>query len=217
MIMASSNDYRRQFCTLEEEVKNAIRDLMQSNNLTEIELDNETSINHQIGYYSDINGWMGQEIRKIEIINDTFQLTTIYEDELFNDSVPADEWVNILGAVEEQIEKTCKPRYYMAIDFYQQDEHYVQGYGDITYLDECESYPTLMDAKRKVMKTAMADTNDLSNILPIYTIYETKGEQTKPVSHMFCTHHCFLLGIEPPVVTDDLINQGMTNVYIHTL
>lgn len=39
--MAKSIDYRRQFCTLEEEVKNAIRDLMQSNNLTEIELDND--------------------------------------------------------------------------------------------------------------------------------------------------------------------------------
>lgn len=104
--MANSIDYRRQFCTLEEEVKNAIRDLMIENHLTDIELDNETSINHQIGYYSDLNGWMGQEIRKIEIVNDTFQLTSIYEDELFNDSIPADEWVNILGAVEEQIEKT---------------------------------------------------------------------------------------------------------------
>lgn len=106
--MAKSIDYRRQFCTLEEEVKNAIRALMVENHLTEIELDNETSINHQIGYYSDLNGWMGQEIRKIELVcdNDQLVLTTIYEDELFNDSIPADEWVNILGAVEEQIEKT---------------------------------------------------------------------------------------------------------------
>jgi hypothetical protein len=215
--MANSIDYRRQFCTLEEEVKNAIRDLMQNNNLTEIELDNETSINHQIGYYSDINGWMGQEIRKIEIINDTFQLTTIYQDELFNDSVPADEWVNILGAVEEQIEKTYKPRYYPVFNDYEPRERHCFGYGDIVNIDECESFPTLLDAKKEVIRRMMADTNHLVDLLPVYTIYERTGNTYKEVSTAIASHHCYILGIEPQVVTDDLINQGMTNVYIHTL
>lgn len=214
--MANSTDYRRQFCTLQEEVKNAIRDLMVKNHLTEIELDNETSFNHLIGYYSDLNGWMEQEIRKIKLVcdNDQLVLTTIYEDELFNDSIPADEWVNILGAVEEQVEK--KQKYYIVIDYYYAEKRCCLGYGDLTYLDECEHYATLMDAKKKVLRTAKADIDILIE-LPIYTIYETKGDQTTPVSHMFSSQHCYLLGIEPPVVTDDLINQGLNNAYIHII
>lgn len=39
--MKTSNDYRRQFCDLQEEVKQAIIDLMQSHNLSEIELDED--------------------------------------------------------------------------------------------------------------------------------------------------------------------------------
>lgn len=214
--MANSIDYRRQFCTLEEEVKNAIRDLMVENHLSEIELDNETSCNHQIGYYSDLNGWMGEEIHKIELNNDQLVLTTIYEDELFNDSIPADEWVNILGAVEEQIEKDYKPRYYPVNNSYNPTERYCFGYGDITNIDECESFLTLMDAKIEVLSRIMAETNHLID-LPVHTIYERTGSTYKEVSTAIASQHCYLLGIEPPVVTDDLIKQGMTNVYIHTL
>lgn len=215
--MANSIDYRRQFCTLEEEIKNAIRDLMVVNRLTKIELDNETSGNHQIGYYSDLNGWMGQEVRKIELDNDQLVLTTIYEDELFNDNVPADEWVNILGAVEEQIEKDYKPRYYPVFNDYYPKARHCFGYGDIVNIDECESFPTLMDAKKEVIRRMMADTNYLVAFLPVHTIYERTGNTYKEVSTAIASQHCYLLGIEPPVVTDDLIKQGMTNVYIHTL
>lgn len=142
--MKTSNDYRRQFCDLQEEVKQAIIDLMQSHNLSEIELDEETSLNHQIGYYSDLNGWMGAEIAKIEIINDILQLTTNYEDELFNDNIPADEWVNILGAVEDQIEKSYDIEQYIN----DHNERVVGatgfGYGIITSMEDDNHWSNLI-------------------------------------------------------------------------
>lgn len=214
----TSNDYAKEFQLLTGKVRESIYDLMENeNHISTLEIDEENRVAHEIGYYSTCNGWQGEGIAKIETApNGSLTLTNEYGEELFEDGIAESEWVVILEMVEKQIEKDYKPRYYPVFNGYNPTERHCFGYGDITYIDECESFPTLMDAKREVLSRMMAETNHLVD-LPVHTIYERTGNTYKEVSTAIASHHCYLLGIEPPVVTDDLIKQGMTNVYIHTL
>ncbi len=215
--MKKATDYRRQFCTLQEEVKNAIRDLMTEYNINRLEMDIENRESHEIGYHTIYCEWQSEVIGKINLIaDDTLELINQWDEVLQNDGIADSEWVVILEMVEEQIELDYKPRYYPVFNMYNPTKRHCLGYGDIVNIDECESFPTLMDAKREVLRRMMAETNNLVDI-PVHTIYERNGNTYKEVSTAIASHHCYLLGIEPPVVTDDLIKQGMTNVYIHTL
>ena len=205
--MKKATDYRRQFCTLQEEVKNAIRDLMTEYGLNRLEIDIENRESHEIGYHTIYSEWQSEVISKINLIaDDTLELVNQWDEVLQSDGVAESEWVVILDMVEEQIELDYKPTYYPVFNEYNPTKRHCFGYGDIVNIDECESFPTLMDAKREVLRRMMADTNHLVD-LPVHTIYERTGNTYKEVSTAIASHHCYLLGIEPPVVTDDLINQ----------
>lgn len=209
--MATSKDFKRAFILLEGDIKTSISDLMENKHkIASLNIDEDIRIEHEISYYSCGNGWQGEGVAKIETApNGSFILSNEYGEVLEEDGILADEWINILQMVEEQLERNSTPRYYPVVNQYDITERQCFGYGDIQNIDECESFSTLQDAKREVLQR-MSNEGRYGKLvnLPVHTIYERRGNEYKPVSVAVAKHHAYLLGADANDVQDALFCDG---------
>ena len=209
--MKTSADFGKAFQEITGEVKQTIIDLLENQQkVSSLEIDEVTGFNHAIGYYSDMNGWIEQNVTKVETApNGEIILINEYGEELFNENIPDSEWAVVLECIEAQLEKNSKPCYYPVVNQYNPTERHCFGYGDITNIDECESFNTLLDAKREVLRRmANEGMNGRMVDMPVHTIYERKGDSYKAISVAVARHHAYLLGIDANDIQDALFCDG---------
>lgn len=144
--MKTSADFGKAYQEITGEVKQTIIDLLENQQkVSSLEIDEETGFNHAIGYYSDMNGWIEQNIAKVETApNGEIVLINEYGEELFNENIPDSEWAVVLECIEAQLVKVNN------IDTYIQEhnERVVEetgfGYGIITDMDDDSHWATLV-------------------------------------------------------------------------